>query len=94
MGTLWKGIGDAMEISYDRLRSHGPGWRDGLQWLEELEEWSRAYEETNMVPALSNQRLALATTDLLLWNFPQRWKGTATKFVAALLEPRLRMAMM
>lgn len=33
---------DAMEISYDRLSSHGPGWRDGLQWLEELVEWSRA----------------------------------------------------
>lgn len=94
MGTFWKGLGDAMEISYNRLSSNEHGWRDGLQWLEELEEWSRTHEEANMVPAVDNQRLALATADLLLWNLPRKWKGTATKFVAALLEPRLRVAMM
>jgi len=94
MGTFWKGLGDAMEISYNRLSSNEYGWRDGLQWLEELEEWSRTHEEANMVPAVDNQRLALATADLLLWNLPRKWKGTATKFVAALLEPRLRVAMM
>lgn len=41
MGTFWKGIGDAMHIGYGKLKSGGEGgegWRDGLQWLEEIME--------------------------------------------------------
>jgi len=94
IGTFWKDMGDAMEIPYTALESGATGCRDGLQWLQELEEWSLRYEEANMVPAESNKQLAIGTMDLLLWNLPRRWRGVANSFVAAVLEPRLRTAMM
>ena len=92
--TFWKGLGDAMDIPYTALKSGETGWPDGLQWLEELEAWSLDYEDKAMVPAESNKRLALNTVDLLFWQLPHSWRGIADKFVVALLEPRLRIAMM
>ncbi|KAF6227091.1 hypothetical protein HO133_008532 [Letharia lupina] len=48
-GTYWKSMGDAMDISYSILPSSIPGWKDGLQWLDEVEAWSLRYEEAYMV---------------------------------------------
>lgn len=75
IGTVWKDMGDAMEIPYTALKSGATGIRDGLQWLQDLEEWSVKYEEEHMVPAESNKQLAVGTIDLLLWNVPRRWRG-------------------
>ena len=59
-GVFWAGIGNAMQISYAGLPSHddGKGWRDGLQWLEELESWTEAYEARCMVPDQNNHDTA------------------------------------
>ena len=94
IGHFWKNLGDDMLIPFTLLASGQSGWRDGLQWLEELEEWSLRYEEANMIPAESNKRLATSTIDLLLWKVPHGWRNVAGNFVAALLEPRLQAAMM
>jgi hypothetical protein len=94
MGVYWKDLGEAMDISYDRLASSGSGWRDGLHWLEEVEAWSLTYEKGNMVPAESNETLARATFDIALFNFPGVLKPLGYHVATALLEPRLQTAMM
>jgi hypothetical protein len=93
MGVYWKDLGEVMEIPFDALKSTKVGWRDGLHWLEELEEWSSAYENEHMVPADVNAKLASSTLDIALFNVPVKLRGAARKFAVTLLEPRLRRAM-
>lgn len=94
IGTYWKSLGDAMDIPYGVLASGKFGWMDGLQWLDELRTWSLQYEEANMKPAVSNQIVATATVNILLHNVPQILREVSKRFVAALLDERLRTAMM
>lgn len=94
IGTLWKSLGEAFDIPYTLLPSSPSGWANGLDWLDELGEWSRVYQEKKMVPAVSNKRLADSTFQILLWMLPGPLKGVGKNLVAALLEDRLREAMM
>ena len=93
-GTLWKSIGDAMQISYAKLPSYEVGWRDGLHWLEEMNEWGMEYEEAQMVPALTNQQLCDGYFKSILVDMPLRFQNIGKQIVAVLLGPRLRKAMM
>lgn len=93
-GTYWKNMGDAMEISCAKLPSSMRGWRDGLHWLIELEEWSDEYEEANMVPADTNRQLADSQLDTLLPKCPATYLDSCRKMVIALLGDRLRRSMM
>ena len=97
IGTFWKAIGDAMGIGYQNLRSGTEGgtpWTDGLQWLDELNEWSVKYEEKYMVPDKNNQKTAEQTVAILLYNLPKSAKPYGRKIVSALMDDRLRTAMM
>lgn len=97
IGTFWKAIGDAMEIGYGTLRSGGEGgqgWIDGLQWLEELQEWSAAYEERFMLPDHNNHKTAEQTVAILLYSMPAFVKPYGRRIVSALMDDRLRTAMM
>ena len=96
-GTFWKAIGDAMNISYDGLKggeSDGSGWRDGLDWLEKVDQWAQGYEERCMVPDEHNRKTANETVAILLWSVPQSLKPYGRKVVGALMDDRLRKAMM
>ena len=94
MGTFWKGVGDAMEIDFGGLKSAEAGWRDGLEWLEEVGIWAEEYERRCMVPSKSNKFVADQTVKILLWHVPGWGKGVARKVVYALMDERLRNAMM
>lgn len=94
MGVYWKDLGEAMEISYHLLPSSKSGWHNGLHWLEELQDWSLRYELENMIPANTNRTLARGTLEIALFNLPALLKPCGRKFASALLEPRLRRAMM
>ena len=94
IGTLWKSLGEAFDIPYTLLPSSQHGWANGLDWLGELREWSRAYQENNMVPAFSNKQLADSTFQILLWKLPGPLKGVGKKLAASILEDQLREAMM
>jgi ER-bound oxygenase mpaB/B'/Rubber oxygenase, catalytic domain len=93
IGTYWRNMGDSMEISFSALASYNKGWKDGLHFLDDLEEWSKAYEIKHMLPAESNKELAKGTLAIALFNVPLALRGIAMQFVIALLEPRLRKAM-
>ncbi|KAL8671082.1 MAG: hypothetical protein Q9168_004407 [Polycauliona sp. 1 TL-2023] len=93
-GTYWKNMGDAMEISYSMLPSFTNGWTDGLQWLDEVREWSDDYEETCMVPAETNKHLTDAQFDYILPNLPAKYRDPCKNLAVALLGERLRRAVM
>ena len=94
IGTFWKAIGDAMGIPFKKLKSGSEGWVDGLQWFEEIDEWSAEYERRFMVPDKNNQKTADQTVAILLFSIPRFAKGVGRKIVSALMDERLRTAMM
>ena len=97
IGTFWKAIGDAMGIGYDDLKSGGEsggGWVDGLQWLEEVMEWGTEYEKEYMVPDVNNKKTAEETVAILLCSMPSFIKPVGRNLVSALMDDRLRTAMM
>lgn len=94
LGVFWKSIGDAMGISYRNLTSYKEGWVDGLHWVEELAEWSEEYEKANMVPHPNNNKTANETVAILLWGVPKPLQPFGTRVVSAIMDDRLRTAMM
>jgi len=97
MGTFWKAIGDAMGIEYEKLKSggkDGEGWRDGLEWLEEVMEWGLEYEKKCMVPDENNRQTAEQTVAILLWGVPTAMKPYGRMAVSAIMDDRLRTAIM
>lgn len=97
-GTFWKSIGDAMQISYEKLPSYkdepGHGFRDGYQWLMEIKAWSKGYEEAKMVPDVNNKMTADLTVDVLLYTIPSFLHPMARQVVHYMMDDRLRNAMM
>ncbi|KAF1981069.1 hypothetical protein K402DRAFT_398886 [Aulographum hederae CBS 113979] len=94
VGTFWCQVGRDMEVGYGELEGAEGGWRDGLEWLEDVEAWSRRYEERCMVPHGNNKVAADRTTELLLWGMPEGMRERGVKVVSVLMEERLRKAMM
>ncbi len=81
-----------MGISYSGLR-HGPH-KDGLEFFEDIKEWADGYERKHMVPGKSNHQLAEETTCILLANVPEVLKPYGKRFVTAMMDDRLRRAML
>ena len=97
IATFWKAMGDAMGIGYEKLKSGGEGgkgWRDGLEWMEEVLEWAEGYEKEYMVPDQNNRQTADHTVAILLWGVPQVLVGFGQNLVYAIMDDRLRKAMM
>lgn len=83
-----------MNISYEPLPSYSTGWKDGLHWIEELYAWAQAYEEREMVPNKWNKQTADETVTMLLYGMPKPLWPIGRNLVRALMDDRLRKAMM
>jgi hypothetical protein len=94
VGTFWKSVGDAMGISYKDLPSYNKGWRDGLDWLDEVRVWALMYEQKEMVPTKDSHQTAVETTKMLLYDVPKIFHPFGENVVSALMDDRLRSAMM
>ncbi len=94
MGTFMKSMGDAMLVDYGNLPSAKRGFSDGIQWLEEIGQWTEEYEIKHMVPNKKNHQTANETTTLLLFPIPGFLKPMGRHAVSALMDDRLRNAMM
>jgi hypothetical protein len=94
LGTYWKSMGDSLKISYEALPSYKTGFRDGLHWLEEIDEWREEYEAEKMVPDQKNKETADQTTAILVYMLPEKMKHIGYKFVSYMMDDRLRRAMM
>lgn len=93
-GTFWKSVGDAMGISYKDLPSYERGWKDGLDWFEEVAVWAKSYEQRVMVPTKDNHQTAVETTAMLLYTMPKALHPIGENVVSALMDDKLRTAMM
>ncbi|KAH1957508.1 hypothetical protein CDV57_07850 [Aspergillus fumigatus] len=97
VGTYWKSVGDALGISYAALPSVQPGeggFRDGLQWLEEIRAWSERYEAEKMKAAKANRVVADKTMDVLVYGMPGWVRGLGVSVATCVMDERLREAMM
>ncbi|PYH54061.1 oleate hydratase [Aspergillus niger CBS 101883] len=94
IGTYWKSLGDALDISYDELPSGKSGFSDGLHFLEELRQWGDHYEEENMRPDHRNRLVADKTMDVIVYGFPKWVRGVGVRFATCVMDNRLREAMM
>ena len=94
VGTYWKDLGDALLVPYDDLPSCKNGWKDGLQWLTEIDGWSVEYEKEHMVPDINNKKLGETTAKILFFGLPKRLRGVGMKAFTCILDQRLRASMM
>ncbi|KAL5525279.1 hypothetical protein ACEPAF_9149 [Sanghuangporus sanghuang] len=83
--VLWKEIGRRMNLRYIP------------ETLQDLIEWTENYEETAMVPAISNHKVGQYTSDYMLSPVTD-WFGVHKKLMCqvslCLMEPRVRTAFM
>ena len=93
-GTYWKSMGDAMCIDFSCLESYESGWKDGLQWLNEIERWSLQYEAEHMVPAVTNRELADSHLEILCINVPKKYHVLCKQIFSIFLGSRLQKAML
>lgn len=94
MSTIWKSIGDSMGISYSELPRYNTGWKDGLEFYEDISSWAESYENNYMVPAESNKQTADELVPLLLFLVPSQLKAAGASVVGVLMGNKLRTAMM
>lgn len=94
IGTYWKSLGDALGISFEALPSGKTGFRDGLQFLEEITVWSHDYEERCMKPDETNRAVADKTMDVLVYGMPKFVQPMGVKFASCMMDERLRKAML
>jgi hypothetical protein len=94
IGTYWKSLGDALDISFAVLPSGPHGFKDGLHFLEELREWSVKYEMDYMKPTPQNKEVAEKTMDVLLYAVPKVLRPIGVNFASCVMDDRLREAMM
>ena len=94
IGTFWKSLGDALGISSEILPSGKTGFKDGMQWLEEVDVWSQDYEAKYMVPDPKNRESADQATAVLLYNLPKFLHPIGLQFTSYMMDDRLRKAML
>ncbi|KAM0126418.1 hypothetical protein ACHAO1_010059 [Botrytis cinerea] len=92
IATFWKGIGDAMGISYHDLHRFNE-WRDGIEFFENIKKWAEDYEKRFMVPNEYNKKTADELVPLLLFLVPNALLPFARDAVGVLMGPLLRSAM-
>ncbi|KAK5635949.1 hypothetical protein RRF57_011661 [Xylaria bambusicola] len=94
LATLWKALGEALRIPFDRLPSDEEGFDDdALKWLSELEVWGREYEERHREKTPESVFLGEKQLDAWVRGVPRFLRRWARGCVAVLIEPGLRQAM-
>lgn len=85
--VLWRRLGEALGIKYDALTNQGNAgdWADGIEFLEALELWSRAYQAEHMVPAASNHKVARATLGHNMWKLLAVLRPAGEKLAAPII---------
>lgn len=92
LGTFWKSIGDAMEITYSGYLKRD-SWKDGIEFYEDIKQWALQYESDHMVPAATNKETADQLIPLLLFYVPRFLRPIIRQAIGVLMGERLRRAM-
>ncbi|KAK3177581.1 hypothetical protein K4F52_009632 [Lecanicillium sp. MT-2017a] len=94
-GVFWKAIGDAMGIEYiGYLARAEKGWRDGVEFAEDITTWAKAYEIQQMKPSKVCSKPAKALIPMMIQLVPGFLKPVAAECINSLLGERVRDACM
>ncbi|KAH7162331.1 hypothetical protein B0J13DRAFT_535662 [Dactylonectria estremocensis] len=91
LATLWKYIGDMMDIGYKSLL-HKDEWRDGIEFLEDVTRWASDYEDKYMRPTKEVHGLGKILMELLLQSHPKFARPLAYPMALVVMGNRLRRA--
>ncbi|KAJ6446654.1 C6 finger domain-containing protein [Purpureocillium lavendulum] len=89
--TLWKYVGDMMEINYAAVLGKNQ-WRDALEFRDDVTRWACKYEEDHVRPSAEVERLGEVLIDLLLSAYPKAARPLGYQLVLVLLGEKLRYA--
>ncbi|KAF2099055.1 hypothetical protein NA57DRAFT_39247 [Rhizodiscina lignyota] len=92
--THWKRIGDGMHITWEPFPSNASGFKDGLQWLEELDAWCAQYESENWVADENSYKVGQMGTTKMFSRVPQSFRPILDRVISALMDDWLRTVMM
>lgn len=94
LGVFWKSIGDAMGIEYAgylaRAGPDGPGWHDGLEFVQDVTEWSAQYERDTMRPDAASIAPSRRLVDMMLHFVPHAMRPFAVEVATVLMGERMR----
>ncbi|KAI1652962.1 hypothetical protein F4813DRAFT_383571 [Daldinia decipiens] len=94
-GVFWKSVGDAMGIEYKGLLTYAEsGWRDGIEFADDVAAWAQAYEVQAMKPSLVCAKPARALIPMITYWVPWFARPFAVDIVISLLGGRVREAFM
>ncbi|KAI1414190.1 hypothetical protein F5Y13DRAFT_159995 [Hypoxylon sp. FL1857] len=94
-GVFWKSVGDAMGIEYKGYLSHAEsGWRDGIEFADDVAAWAKSYEVVAMKPSVICAKPAKALLPMITYWMPWFAKPFATEIAISLLGERVRDAFM
>ena len=98
IGVYWKSLGDAMDICWDELRcssgGDGKDWTNGLEFLDDLRDWSHRYERDKMTASHDNHVVAETTVEYRLQRVPAMLREPVRNLLVSMLEDRPRSAIM
>ncbi|KAL1878767.1 hypothetical protein Daus18300_002043 [Diaporthe australafricana] len=85
-----RNLGEDMEIPFGPLPSVKQGWRDGLEFAEELEAWTRRYEEEVARPTGTNDQYVRVYVDSAFSRMPAFVGQTVRKMLGQDLDDVMR----
>lgn len=91
IGSFWKYIGEGMQIDY-KAELGRDQWKDGIDFFEDVQQWSIKYENKNMGPYEHVELLGQVSMNLLLTSYPAFSRPLASKMFLVLMGDRLRHA--
>ncbi|KAK8929761.1 Mycophenolic acid synthesis protein B [Metarhizium anisopliae] len=88
-GTLWKMVGDMMGINYTEALGKD-NWKDGLEFMEQVEQWALHYETDRLRPSHPSRQLANAQLDLLTSIFPSFMRSLMRQMGLVMMGDKMR----
>lgn len=89
LGQLWKYVGEMMEINYASELGKSD-WKDGIDFMDDLEIWATKYEDDHMKALPEIKELGEVLLGLLLSSYPSFARPIGYQAVVTLLGERLR----
>lgn len=91
LGTLWKHIGDLMDIDYVAEMGRDD-WVDGIEFMDELTVWAAEYEEKYMHPYPEVRELGAVLMDLFCESYPKIVRPLVESVSLVMMGERMRHA--
>lgn len=89
VATFWKYIGEMMEIDYEAELGKKE-WKDGIEFMEDVERWAIEYENKHLGPSPEIGKLGTVLVELLLSAYPKFSREPGYKILMVLMGERMR----